>query len=251
MITYWKIILKVERKQKKKNTHSLNRKGSWEKKHNTSLFCSMLVTVIMQHSSFLESLSFETSLCTILWGKQRAQISTHRHVHLYPTPRDCSGYIWGNLPEGTRRTRILFPGQEGRMWTFYLQKRHCVLLVPWARLISVTKQKSENKNCRKTTCETSAAGIHGKTDKTHMEKHAHLPVFTNQWFFWGGETLVTLAHSSSQQLRRKKCEHKSKQTSIEERELAHRILDIKPTALIFRIVPVLLAHNKKFGPRRY
>lgn len=83
----------------------------------------------------------------------------------------------GTSLEGTRRTRIFFPGRERRMWTVYLQKRHRVLLVPWARLRSVTKQKSENKNCRKTTVKHQQLESMAKQTKP-IRRSMHISLFS-------------------------------------------------------------------------
>lgn len=181
-----------ETKQKKK-THSTE-KGAGRK--STTLFSLLLDAGHRDHAAgnqllFLESLWFETSFMYYSLGKVKGKKSQPIVMSISTQPQGTGVDIYeGTCLKGTRRTRIFLPGWEGRMWTVYLQKRHRVLLVPWARIMSVTKQKSENKNCRKTTCEASAAGVHSKTDKTHMEKHAHLPVFTNQWFFGEGKPLL-------------------------------------------------------------
>lgn len=65
--------------------------------------------------------------------------SAHSHVHLHPTTR-----VFKKKPAWKLHGE---PERESRMRPAYLQKRYCVLLVLWARIVSVTKPKWKQKFC--------------------------------------------------------------------------------------------------------
>lgn len=69
---------------------------------------------------------------------QHTEMSNH-----HEPARDKDDYLRGNL----FITRIFHPVWEGRMWTGYLQISHSMLLVLWAKNMSVTKQEWKQKLC--------------------------------------------------------------------------------------------------------
>lgn len=130
--------------------------------------------------------------------------------------------------EGAWGAKIFLPEEEGRMWTTYLQKRHCVLLVLWARIMSVTKQVKTKILWKNNLW--SISSCNSRQDRQNPCGEACMsPWFHRSMVAWGKETLVTLAHSSSWQPGWKKPEHNSKQTSTEDVGLAHADLDIHPS----------------------